>query len=85
MDEVIKLKCDGVKFDISSPKYVFNLAYEKHYLNTLEPWVTMADDWYFLITHAYDTIKSKEICKKIKRHYYPALHGLYAYFKDEME
>ena len=78
-----KMEFDGVKFDLSSPKYVFNRAYEKSYIKIVEPWIQMTDDWCLVNVHISDPAHLAKIYRNIKTLYYPALKRLYNYFKQE--
>ena len=79
-----KMEFDGIKFDLSVPKHIFNLAYEKSYIKAVESWLNMTDDWYFVVSHINDFAKLARIYHNIKKLYYPALKNLYAYFKQEL-
>ena len=81
-----KMEFDGIKFDLSSPKHVLNLAYEKSYIKTVETWISMTDDWCFVNVHTNNPAKLSKLTKiyrNIKKRYYPALKQLYDYFKQE--
>lgn len=82
-----KMEFDGIKFDLSSPKHVLNLAYEKSYIKTVETWISMTDDWCFVNVHTNNPAKLSKLTKiyrNIKKLYYPVLKNLYAYFKQEL-
>nr|WP_301338638.1 nucleotidyltransferase substrate binding protein [Treponema vincentii] len=81
-----KMEFDGVKFDLSSPKHVLNLAYEKRYIKAVETWISMTDDWCFVNVHTNNPAKLEKLTKiyrNIKKRYYPALKKLYEYFTQD--
>jgi nucleotidyltransferase substrate binding protein (TIGR01987 family) len=77
-----KMLEDGLKFERISPKHVFRLAHQSHYVDNIEIWLDMTNDRN-LMSHTYDFSTFDGVLKKLQNAYFPLLAELYAYFIEE--
>jgi len=63
---------DGLVIDKISPKYVFKLAYQKHYITDINIWLEMIADRNSM-SHNYNEANFENLLKSLHIKYYPKL------------
>ena len=74
-----KMVEDGLQIEQISPKMVFKVAYQSKYIDSIDPWLEMANDRN-LMSHTYDFSRFDVVLVRLKKVYYPLLDRLFTYF-----
>ena len=74
-----KMIFDGLEFERISPKFVFKLAYNSKYIDSIEIWLEMTNDRN-LMSHTYDFSNFDSVLNKLQTIYFPKMKQLFNYF-----
>jgi nucleotidyltransferase substrate binding protein (TIGR01987 family) len=74
---------DGLEIEVISPKFVFKLAYQSKYIDTIDPWLKMTGDRN-LMSHTYNFKTFDKILRSLKNEYFQIIESLYSSFLDRM-